>query len=132
MKLPQGYGGLSEVLLSNSCFAPTKLPGAEMANRLIKYFASKTHEDYDQVHVPFNVPVWPADDRNEHCGIGRVDLNALIPSPFRERDRIFQVGREDWSTALVAGPAVTTMHWDHVICGQIMPHFFGKKVRIRL
>jgi hypothetical protein len=97
----------------------------------MQHLLTKSEEDFREVRVPLNMPVFPTEDRTQHCGIARVDLNSLIPSPFRQRDRIFQVGEEDWTTAVVPHPSVLRMNFDHVLCGQIKAHFFGKQAGIR-
>jgi hypothetical protein len=59
-----------------------------------------------------------------------VELNSLIPSTFGKHNHIFQVGKEEWTTAFVPFPAVSIMHFDDVLCGQIMPNFFRKKLHV--
>jgi hypothetical protein len=128
LRLPEGT--LNLVTLSSGYFAEYMVPGSEVVDNMIEYILTPSEENFNKVVFPLNLPVFPTDNRNDHRGIGKVDLNSLIPSAFRERDRIFQVGKDEWSTALVPSPAVSVMHFDHILCGQIMPHFFGKKVRV--
>jgi hypothetical protein len=35
-----------------------------------------------------------------------------------------------WGAAFVCAPAFTPVHNDHILCGQLMFHFFGRKVGV--
>ncbi|PPQ72399.1 hypothetical protein CVT25_012615 [Psilocybe cyanescens] len=119
---------LKGVQLWTGTFSPHLLTGRKMVDVLVKYLETRSTEDYKRVVFPLQVPVPRGENPENLSGIGRIDLNSLIPDAFRQPNRVLRIGGENWSTALVPPGAVTMMHSDHFICGQIMPHFFGRKL----
>lgn len=117
--------GLRDGLLEES-----RAQGRDIVNSLLKYIQSGSEEDLKSVVYPLSMKIWKKSESG--CGIGRVDVNSMIPGQFREAGRIFEPGREGWRTALVPAPGLAITHSDHDICGQVMAHFFGTKVSQKL
>ena len=111
------------VSLSTGDFAPTQVPGPEMMTRLFQYTELGTVEAYNSVVYPLSMKVRPK------VGVGKVNVNALVPLSFRDPNHWFMPGPEGWSTSLVPRACLATMHLDHPMCGVLIAHFFGKKVR---
>lgn len=125
-------GSCDRVVLHTGNLATDFISGEEMFNRLYTYFETRSEEDFKSVVYPLSMDI-PLRGRGEsQRGIGKVDVNALVPPIFRERDRLYLPGPEGWKTALVPPHALATTHFDHPICGQVMAHFFGCKVTISI
>jgi hypothetical protein len=72
-----------------------RLPSdVEVVDPMVKYFLTKSKEDFIQVLFPMSMTVFPTKDQTQHCGITRVDLNSLIPSPFCECNHISRLVRK--------------------------------------
>ncbi|KAF8152741.1 hypothetical protein BJ912DRAFT_937829 [Pholiota molesta] len=95
------------ITISSGYFAEYMVPGSEVVNNMMKCFLTHSEENFNKVVFPLNLHVFPTNNRNDHQGIGKVDLNSLIPSAFGEC-------KEEWTTALVPSPVVSIIHFDHV------------------
>lgn len=123
---------VDRVFLDSGYLCHDPISGPQMVDRLWKYLESRSKEDFESVIYPLSMSLTTHGAHDSHSGIGKVDVNALVPPMFRERDRIYLPDPEGWSTALVPFPALATTHYDHAVCGQVMAHFFGRKVTFEI
>lgn len=105
----------------------SRMSGSDIANRLVDYISQPTPQNLKKVVYPLSMSISTV---GPNTGIGQVDVNSLVPQKFRERNSIYIPCQDGWKTALVPAPALATTHHDHYLSGQIMAHFFGKKVAI--
>ncbi|KAF9476160.1 hypothetical protein BDN70DRAFT_935262 [Pholiota conissans] len=126
----KGDNHVKLIALHNGRISKKHCEGPEIVDKIIAYLASKSEKDYKSVVYPLTLPVYRLENQSIPIGIGKVNLKSLIPPEFRQSEHIFHIDREDWTTALVPKPSLDFMHFNHILCGQIMPHFFGKKIWI--
>jgi len=96
--------------------------GVEMERNLLRYMETRDEKDFDKLRLPLSM------SQKKACEVTKKGLSKWNPIPHIPENLRWASGNEEWKTALVASPAFTPVHADHIFCGQMMAHLFGHKV----
>lgn len=104
--------------------------GADMVNSMLEYLTAKTPDNLRKVILPISAPISRAQCEITNTGLGKLDVNQLVPPFFRSEGRVFLPDfKEGWTARFLIPPAFNTMVPQNYICGQVRAHLFGRKVR---
>ena len=110
-------------LQTSEMLSTAKSPsGVEMERDLLRYMQTRKDEDFARMRLPLSIP------HNTRCKDTSKGLLNWDPSPHIPENMRWASWNEEWKSALVAAPAFTPVHADHIFCGQMMAHLFGHKV----
>jgi hypothetical protein len=109
------------------------ISGADMVNIMFNYLTNKSAENLWNVVLPLSAPISKPKCGSMDTGLGKVDVNMLVPPFFRSQSRIFLPdSKEGWTARFLIPPAFSTMAYEHYICGQVRAHLFGRNVGLEI
>lgn len=109
------------------------ISGSEMVDIMFGYLANKTAENLRKVVLPLSTPISKVKSGLTDTGLGKLDVNMLVPSNFRSKGRIFLPdSKEGWTARFLIPPAFSAMVHEHYICGQVRAHLFGRNVSLEM
>ena len=107
--------------------------GPDMINSMFDYLIHQTADSLRKVVLPISAPISKAQCSMTNTGLGKLDVNMLVPPFFRSEGRVFLLdSKEGWTARFSIPPAFNAMVPQHYVCGQVRAHLFGRKVRFRV
>lgn len=106
----------------------SSLTGSQMFRNLCQYLEKGGSCYRDAVIFPLSMPI-PVATSTNHVGIGKVDFDSLVPDLFLRPETVYIPSEnEGWTSSVVPPASFMPTHHNHMICGQMFVHFFGRKV----
>ena len=132
LSIPENSAGkdVDAIITSTSGFVEEVVSGRKMVSNFLKYTDKKTNQIYENLALPFSVPIQREVCSSTNCGVGRIDTSTLIPDMFYGKGKILLVDPNGWSSTFIVAPAYTPMHNDHYYSGQVIAHQLGDKASL--
>ncbi len=105
-----------------------KVPdGREMVRRFMEHLVRNEEKYFNQVVLPLSCPILSPCPETQ-WGVKEFDLRRVIPKNLES----YVEDVNGWKGSLVCAPSYTKIKNENFLCGKVVVHMFGRKVRLRI